>query len=86
MQELTFLLNKFLRGELKETEEKLALLQKELEREKERASAAAADPMCSGCGQLKQDLDTTLQVLNDQNCAKYGDLLRSNFSLTQKVK
>ena len=41
---------------------------------------------CSGCGQLRQDLDVTLRVLNDQSCAKYGDLLRNNFALTHKVK
>ena len=40
---------------------------------------------CSGCGQLRRELDAALLILNEQSCAKYGDLLRDNFALTQKV-
>ena len=40
---------------------------------------------CSGCGQLRSELDAALLKLNAQSCAKYGDLLRENFTLTQKV-
>ena len=73
----------FLSGQLKVVKERLTSAEKEKEREVKQT--AAADPRCSGCGQLKQELDTALRVLNDQSCAKYGELLRQNFTLTQKV-
>ena len=72
----------FFRSRLREMEEKLAMLQKE-NQDKENNPV---NHTCSGCGQLRQDLDVTLRVLNDQSCAKYGDLLRNNFTLTHKVK
>ena len=39
-----------------------------------------------GCGQLRRELDVALVKLNEQSCAKYGDLLRENFTLTHKVE
>ena len=70
------------RSRLKEMEERLAQLQNGNENKENNP----VNHTCSGCGQLRQDLDITLRVLNDQSCAKYGDLLRNNFTLTHKVK
>lgn len=47
--------------------------------------AATSDPSCSGCGQLRRELEDALHMLNDTSSAKYGDLLRENFALTRKV-
>lgn len=49
------------------------------------AESSGCGQSCSGCGQLKCELDAALLKLNEQSCAKYGDLLRENFTLTQKV-
>lgn len=49
------------------------------------AESSGCGQTCSGCGQLRSELDAALLKLNEQSCAKYGDLLRENFTLTQKV-
>ena len=70
------------RSELREKEEQLEKTMKENEAIKE---AATSDPGCSGCGQLRRELEDALHMLNDTSSAKYGDLLRENFALTRKV-
>ena len=40
---------------------------------------------CPQCVQLHGQLSTALGALNDRSSAKYGDLLRENFALTQEV-
>ena len=43
-------------------------------------------PSCNGCGQLREEFGVALKSLSDGDHSKYGDLLRENFALKQKVK
>ncbi len=74
---------------LKEREAELeAIAHQKEEAEQDTHVIAAESSGCGrtcGCGQLRSELDAALLKLNEKGCAKYGDLLRENFTLTQKV-
>lgn len=45
----------------------------------------AGSATCTGCQNLCRRLGVAVAALNSRGCAKYGDLLHSNFVLEQKV-
>ena len=74
---------------LKEREAELEAITHQKDKEQDTtviaAESSGCGQTCSGCGQLRSELDAALLKLNERSCAKYGDLLRENFTLTQKV-
>lgn len=47
--------------------------------------AVSPHSACGKCHELSRQLGVAIEALNNRGCAKYGDLLHSNFTLEQKL-
>ena len=44
------------------------------------------NPSCDRCQELSRQLGVAIDALNKRGCAKYGDVLHTNFALEQRVR